>query len=118
MNPASSTSPRPSVSRIVALTALLIAMTGNGWAQDNSPHAVARMRLASVSVVDLERSFWVCDYVAAARGVTEDLIIHCAATYDELKDRKFGGDFDRLLGWWQQNKAASHARLGAELALE
>lgn len=118
MNSTSSTSRRRTVSRVAALAALSIALAGNGWAQDDSPHSAARMQLASVSVVDLERSFWVCDYVATARGVTEDLIVQCVAVYDELKDRKFGGDFDRLWSWWQQHKAARHAALGAELGPE
>ena len=113
-----STSRRWSVARIAALATLSLALAGNVLAQDQSPHSIARLRLASASVVDLERSFWVCDYVATARGVTEDLIVHCAAIYDELKDRKFDGDFDRLRDWWQQHKAARHATLSAELELE
>ena len=114
MNTSSSTSRRRAVSRLAASAALAIALAGNGWAQDTNPHSAARLQLASVSVVDLEHSFWVCDYVATSRGVTEDLIVQCVAIYDELKDRKFGGDFDRLVAWWQQHKAARHAELALD----
>lgn len=116
MHTTSSTSCRRSVCRLAVSAALAIALAGSGWAQSASPHSAARLQLAGVSVVDLEHSFWVCDYVATTRGVTEDLIVQCVAIYDELKDRKFGGDFDRLWAWWQQHKAARHATLGAELA--
>ena len=54
----------------------------------------------------LEDAFWVCDYLATTRGTSD--IVTCTAVYEALKDRKFAGDFDALVSWWHQNKAAQH----------
>ncbi len=60
---------------------------------------------------ELERAFWVCDYVATTRGVDATPIAHCSAVTDALKNERFGGDFSELLAWWQRNKPAEHAAL-------
>jgi hypothetical protein len=72
----------------------------------------AAARLASVNLADLEAAFWACEYAATTRGAAS--IAPCTAVYDALKERKFGGDFDGLLKWWQQNKVSEYRRLGAE----
>jgi hypothetical protein len=36
----------------------------------------------------------------------------CASLSDALKQRRFDGDFERLLAWWRAHKAAEHARRG------
>jgi hypothetical protein len=59
----------------------------------------------------LERAFWVCDHAATTRGVDGDTGIVCVAVTEELKDEKFGGDFDKMLAWWRQHKRAVHAEL-------
>jgi hypothetical protein len=60
---------------------------------------------------DLEQAFWACDHVASTRGPDATPVDFCAAVYDELKHRKFGGDFTALLGWWRVNKLIEHDRL-------
>ena len=35
----------------------------------------------------------------------------CVANYEELKQTKFGGDFEKLLAWWRLNKIAQHQAL-------
>jgi hypothetical protein len=62
-------------------------------------------------LTDLETAFWVCDYLAITRGVSD--IGTCTAIYDALKERKFAGDFDRLVDWWRQNKVAQHQRVAS-----
>jgi hypothetical protein len=102
-----------SLARLAALAAVSMTLSGNASAQEDSVRSAAGTQTAQVRLADLEHSFWVCDYLAALHGVTEGLTVHCVAIYDELKGRKFGGDFDGLLSWWQQNKPARHASLGA-----
>ncbi|MBI2315940.1 MAG: hypothetical protein HYU75_02620 [Betaproteobacteria bacterium] len=88
---------------------------------DNCPTAVQQTiaaqsvaaRLASVGLADLEEAFWVCDYTAATRGTAGSDISVCTAVYEAVKERKFEGDFDKLLDWWRQNKAARHDALAA-----
>jgi hypothetical protein len=60
---------------------------------------------------DLEQAFWACDHLATTRGPDATPVDFCAAVYDELKKRKFGGDFTALLGWWKVNKVFEHDRL-------
>lgn len=73
------------------------------------PDGRARAHVKSHTVPELEQAFWVCDY-GATTGRIPDYGV-CAAVYAELKQRKFGGDFDRLLAWWRQRKPAEHERL-------
>jgi hypothetical protein len=69
------------------------------------------VRLETSTLADVEDAFWVCDYMATIGKA--DQVTTCAAVYDALKARKFGGDFDKLLLWWEQNKVAQHAKLDA-----
>jgi hypothetical protein len=72
---------------------------------------VSHTSAIALSKADLEEAFWVCDYVGTTRGLDAAPGELCAALYSELKSTKFGGDFEQLLAWWQQNKAAEHAKL-------
>jgi len=62
-------------------------------------------------VAMLEETFWACDYAATTRGVTATPMDLCGTAYQELRDLKFGGNFEELLGWWKANKAAEHRRV-------
>jgi hypothetical protein len=62
-------------------------------------------------LTDLETAFWVCDYLAITRGVSD--IGTCTAIFDALKERKFAGGFHRLVDWWRQNKVAQHQRVAS-----
>lgn len=61
----------------------------------------------------LEALFWDCD----ARSTKEVLPmadgVVCVMAGDELKQRRFGGEFAQLHAWWQQHKAEEHARRDA-----
>lgn len=63
-------------------------------------------------IAALETAFWYCDWVATTRGVLATPMAACQFATDELKARKFGGSSRALAAWWQENKAAEHARLG------
>jgi hypothetical protein len=75
--------------------------------------SLLQARVVALGAADLENAFWVCDYTATTRGMDATPAGLCSAVYDEIKARKFDGDFERLLGWWRQNKPAEHARLEA-----
>jgi hypothetical protein len=68
-------------------------------------------------LVEIERLFWLCDYVATTRGVHAAPVETCSAVTEALKNMKFGGDFMALLAWWHGNKPGEHARL-AHVAAE
>ena len=63
------------------------------------------------SIGDLEKAFWVCDYAATTRGVLATPVEICSAVTDDFKRVRFGGDFEAMLKWWQDNKAAAHRDL-------
>ena len=65
----------------------------------------------AAKIAELERGFWVCDYLATTRGVEGSYGVTCGANFEELKQTKFGGDFDALVQWWRVNKAAQHKAL-------
>jgi hypothetical protein len=77
------------------------------------PETLVEMRVAALGAADLEEAFWICDYTATTVGMGATPIGLCSAVYDELKARKFNGDFEQLLYWWRQNKPAEHARQAA-----
>src|SRR5262245_5631565 len=60
---------------------------------------------------DLEHGFWVCDYVATTHGIDATPATLCSTITDELKSRKFGGDFEALVEWWRENKVVEHRKL-------
>jgi len=53
----------------------------------------------------LERAFWDCER-ASVRGMSLDDGLICAEITEEFKHARFGGDFDALLAYWQERKAA------------
>lgn len=72
----------------------------------------AHSRLTSV---DLERAFWECDYAVTTTGVGLGEGALCANIHEELKQRKFAGDFSAMLTWWQEKKAAEHQAIARRL---
>ena len=66
---------------------------------------------SAVKIAELEKGFWICDYLSTTRGVEGPHGVACGANFEELKATKFGGDFDALVQWWRVNKAAQHKAL-------
>ena len=63
----------------------------------------------------LERAFWVCDYVATTRGLHATPAELCGAVTDELRNEKFGGSYPEMIAWWRQNKPVEHEKLASTL---
>ncbi|MGE3923442.1 MAG: hypothetical protein AB7G13_10965 [Lautropia sp.] len=104
------------VGRVARSAAVLTVLSlGAGMpAVAQPPRApAAPATLASLTVAELERMFWVCDRMATVSVLDVDRFTSCAATADELKARRFDGDFDKMIDWWRENKAAAHAGLQA-----
>jgi hypothetical protein len=73
--------------------------------------ATATIAAQPMPMEQLEKSFWACDYAATIAGIYATPISYCSGVTDELKLRKFGGDFGELLTWWRLKKPIEHARL-------
>jgi len=76
----------------------------------------ARSALPTLAPVALERAFWACDYAGSTRWVGAEEGVACVAIYEELKRKKFAGDFEALLAWWLRNKATEHRAQAARAA--
>jgi hypothetical protein len=68
----------------------------------------AQERDEARALSELEQAFWICDYTVSTRRVDTATAVACVSVTDELKARKFGGDFDALLAWWRLNKHAKY----------
>jgi hypothetical protein len=84
----------------LCIAALCVA--GSGLA-----HANAGPTLSDAA---LEARFWACDVASTHTALSAAEGAQCVRWQDELKQRRFGGDFERLLAWWRANKAEQHAR--------
>jgi len=62
----------------------------------------------------LERTFWICDYVASTRRMQFVSLDLCAAITDLIKTEKFGGDYEEMVEWWRERKPAEHLKLELE----
>src|SRR4030095_8222773 len=58
----------------------------------------------------LEQVFWQCDYASTQVVLDFGTAAYCSVVNEELKKTRFGGDYDAMHLWWQQNKATEHAR--------
>jgi hypothetical protein len=66
--------------------------------------------LPTLSDEALEARFWACDVASTHMVLSAAEGAQCVRWQDELKQRRFGGDFERLLAWWRTHKAEQHAR--------
>jgi hypothetical protein len=68
--------------------------------------------LSALDDATIENAFWNCDARATQVGLEPGEGMLCERLTDALKQRRFGGDFTRLLAWWQERKAVEYARRG------
>jgi hypothetical protein len=104
-----------SVLRAVAMAAVILivfALT-SAPASAKEPTAPQQVALASSPLAALENAFWACDYAGTNGSVDADTGIACIELTRELKMKKFSGDFEALVAWWQQHKPAQHRALAA-----
>ena len=96
--------------RIAAV--LLTAASLTGWSSNATAHDPAHARrdiavaAAVQSLAELEAAFWACDHAATVHGILDaGIALACGVATESLRRRKFDGDFEAMLSWWQQNKA-------------
>ncbi len=89
--------------------ALTIAAFLGGWATPGV--AAGAIVDEDISIAKLEKIFWACDHAATHTHVDADTGAACVGFTDQLKQRKFNGDFNALVAWWQANKATEHLAL-------
>jgi hypothetical protein len=109
---------RRAVTTAAASAALLIAGVSScfgAYAQERpgSP-SHGESIYARATSTEIETAFWKCDYAVTTSGVSLGEGARCVEISEELKRRKFAGDFQAMLVWWQQNKAAEYRIAAAQ----
>ena len=109
---------RCGVARFARAAAFVAVGAALGWnsvgtaAEEPAEAArAAEIQATGVKTAALERAFWVCDHAVTTRVVSKAEGVDCGVVAQELKNGKFGGDFERMLDWWRANKVAQHERL-------
>ena len=83
-----------------------LVLAGSAFAQPSDDNPVA----SALDDAALESAFWTCDVLATRERLPLSVGVDCVMLTDELKRRRFGGDFSRLIAWWEEHKAIEHAR--------
>ncbi len=93
----------------------LAAMYGAGAVAEDvgEPSELLQASIGAASLENVERAFWVCDYIGTTRGVDFAPVDVCVAATEELKTRKFEGDVEAMFEWWAENKPAAHGHLAS-----
>jgi hypothetical protein len=65
----------------------------------------------------IERLFWICDHTASTEGVTGVEGIACGEATEQVRLRKFGGNFEAMLVWWREKKGSMQQALGGAATL-
>ena len=75
-----------------------------------------RLSVAALSLDHLKATYLACDKLATETLLAAGDYQRCALVGDELLERGFDGDFDRLLAWWRVEKVR-FAKTATEPAL-
>ena len=95
------------------LACVLLATLLPARAADNTGSSA----MTGLSDQRLEQLYWDCDRMATQTALPLDTGALCAMAGDELKRRRFDGDFERMLAWWRANKEEQHERVSASQAM-
>ena len=98
----------------LAVALLAGAPEGMGATPQTTPVHRVTLDGAERSAGDIEKAFWICDYVASTRGMQFVSLDLCAAITDLIKTEKFGGDYDEMIEWWREQKPEQHRKLELE----
>jgi hypothetical protein len=86
--------------RPLAFTFALAVVSTASTAQPDRSH------LAALTVDELKHMYLDCNRRAGQTLLGAGEAADCSMVAEELKQRGFGGDFGRLLAWWQAQRRA------------
>lgn len=86
--------------RRLAFTLALAVVSTASTAQPDRSH------LAALTVDELKLLYLECDRSAGQTLLGAAEAAHCSMVHEELNQRGFGGDFRKLLAWWQAQRRA------------
>jgi len=93
------------------------AMIGPSQAEQvtvgTEPVGPNRAHLNAATIDQLKLAYLECDWRASDALLDLSEAVYCSSIQEVLKQRGFGGDFDRMLAWWRAEKTAA-ATLGGD----
>jgi hypothetical protein len=98
----------------MALAAAALAWPSPSAAAQELPLIAEAVEIDALSptLAELERVFWECDHAATVYGLIDfGTGMMCGVVTEELRLKKFNADFNAMLSWWRQHKAAEHEAL-------
>ena len=63
-----------------------------------------------LTAAELKQVYLACDLASSTTRLGISEAFHCSVVHEELKQRVFGGDFNRLLSWWRLERGNPEAR--------
>ena len=86
----------------MSIRPLLVAATVSLGALVGPVHAEpVTLPVAALAIAELKTAYLSCDRAATESRLDPSSFQRCAAVGDELLQRGFDGDLDRLLAWWR-----------------
>jgi hypothetical protein len=58
----------------------------------------------------LKQIYLACDLASSTTRLEMQEAMKCSVVSEELKQREFGGDFDRMLAWWKTQRRKEEKR--------
>lgn len=105
------------LNRCLSRTLVAVSLLAVAHAACAAPLAESRAESDPVTAAaplapdELERACSICDYIGTTEGVLAAPIALCTTVTRELEQTKFGGDHERMLAWWRENKPAEFSKL-------
>jgi hypothetical protein len=107
--------------RLIFYTVFLgCAMIGPSQAEQvtvgTGPVGPNRGHLNAATIDQLKLTYLECDRRASDARLDLSDAMYCSTIHEVLKQRGFGGDFDRMLAWWKSEKIAAATLRGDRTA--
>ena len=64
----------------------------------------------NLTPAELKHVYLACDKASTSGLLATREAMQCSIVHEELKKRVFGGDFDRMLAWWKEEREAARGR--------
>lgn len=73
------------------------------------------LEIAEATSAQLRAAYLECDRITAESRVDQDVMIACHGVAEVLRDRDFGGNFERQLQWWRAARTVSRPYRGQDI---
>ena len=94
----------------VPAAALLCVSLSLHVASAQPSRTVGKTFAHTLTATELKQAYLACDRASSASRLGMSEAFQCSVVHEELKQRVFGGDFNRLLSWWRLERSNPEAR--------